>query len=126
MVMVMVMARALFMVMLLVTFIMMVIPVLVSFMVPITFTFMFMMAGRISLLVPCILDEIDRSAAGIVFAAMLVPVLFMSGWHPQIDWLYLLAGRGLVGNNRFAEYDVWSGRIANFDATVEPGFADAD
>jgi len=83
-----------------------------------------MMTGRISLLVPRIPDEINRSAAGVILVAMLFPALFMAGAHPQIDWLYLHAGRG--DNNRFGKYDFWSGSIANVDAAVETGIAYAD
>jgi hypothetical protein len=86
----------------------------------------FVMAGGISPLVPCVPDEIDRSAASVVLVAVLTPMLFISGRHPQIKRLDMHAGRALVDNERLGIYDIRLGSIANVDPTVETRFAYAD
>src|SRR6266481_7134590 len=86
----------------------------------------FAITGGINFVVPSVPNKVDLPPASVILAAMLAPVLFMSGWYMQIK--------------RFGGYWVWStfndhrlpiddfrlGLIADVDATVETGLADTD
>ena len=79
----------------------------------------------IDIVVPPVLHEVDRGAAGTVLAAMLAPVLCMTRWHMQVQrlpgYLDLLDDYGLAIDQRRA----WV-LIANLDLAVKAGLTDAD
>src|SRR5947207_257932 len=53
------------------------------------FIMVMLLCRHVLLLVPVLLHEVDRLAAGVVLAAVLLPVLCMAGGHVQIDRLLL-------------------------------------
>ena len=48
---------------------------------------LFLVMGGIDIIVPLILNKMDRLTAGIVFAAVLAPVLLVIGRYSQVNWL---------------------------------------
>ena len=85
------------------------------------------MMAAVCVRVPFFLDEVDRMTAGIVFAAMLVPVLRVAGRYSQIDRLLdypcgrLVNYDGLGVNDRRTRHVV-----ADVDASVKARLTDAD
>ena len=74
--------------------------------------------------VPVIAHEIDRPSACVVFGAMLVPVLLMSGRNMQINRLRRYILRGSRDHDRLRENDRRAWDIADIDLTVEARLAD--
>jgi uncharacterized membrane protein YhdT len=62
----------------------MIFPALVMSVIPV-FTMLFLIAWNVLAVVPFILHKIDTFSAGVVFAAVLTPMLFITGRYPQID-----------------------------------------
>jgi len=79
---------------------------------------------HIDVLVPAVLDEIHRCAAGTVAMAVLVPVLHVPGWSVQVH------GRGSISRrlrNHGLTVDQLRRRVAaHIDAAIEAGLADTD
>ena len=81
---------------------------------------------HILIVVPVMVNEVDRATAGVVFATMLAPVLLMAGRHVKIDRSNVaVLGDGLdhdrarVDNSR-RRY------VSDIDLTIEPRLADAN
>ena len=82
-------------------------------------------ARRILLVVPIILHEIDRRAAGIVFMAVFVPVPGVAWRHAQIDRCG--ANRPALDDDRFAvDQDRLRIGVADVDAAIKIRFTDID
>lgn len=50
-------------------------------------TMFFVVVGSIDFIVPFVFNKIYRLTTGIILAAVLLPVLLMTGRYAQIDWL---------------------------------------
>lgn len=88
-------------------------------------TMLFLIMRDVLVLVPVVAYKIDPFTAGVVFAAMLLPVSGMARWNVQIDWravhCHALDDPGLTIEDA-------GGRIAvaNVDLAVETRLANAD
>lgn len=82
-------------------------------------------ARRVHVVIPVVVDKVDWLAAGSVLAAVFVPVLRVAGRNVKIDRLPLDAHRDLVNNDRLTVDNLRLGKIADIDATIETGLADA-
>jgi len=80
--------------------------------------------GHINILVPAVIDEIDRPAAGTIGIAVLVPISHMGGRYAEIDWW--IPGLHAPDNNRFCIDQTWWGSVADVDAAIKSGFSHAD
>src|SRR5712692_5158340 len=84
----------------------------------------FLVVRNVHLVVPVVLNEVDRLAAGVVLAAMLAPVFLVPRRHMQIDWLsYHLDP---LDHNRLRKDQSRRRSVADVDATIEARLADAD
>jgi hypothetical protein len=81
---------------------------------------------NIDIVVPSIFYEIDRVAAGIVFAAVLAPVLLMTGRYVQIDRLINDTSRGGPNHDRSCVNDFGLGKTPDVNAAVKAGLSDTD
>jgi hypothetical protein len=82
---------------------------------------MFPIPGHINILVPAVIDEIDRPAAGTIRIAVSVPIFNMGGRYAEIDrWI---PGLHAPDNNRFTIDQTWWGSIADVDAAIKSGFS---
>ena len=81
---------------------------------------------NVNVVVPRVLDEVDRLTASIVLAAMLAPVSRMAGRHPQVDRLSDDAGRQRLDHDRLRVDEARRWQRADVDAPVEPRLTDAD
>jgi len=80
--------------------------------------------GHINILVPAVLDEIDRPAAGTVRIAVSVPISDMGGRYAEIDrWVPSFHASD---NHRFSIDQTWWGGIADVDAAIKSGFPHTD
>jgi len=85
-----------------------------------------MMMRNIDFVVPSIFHEIDRVAAGVVFVAVLAPVLRMAGGHVHVDRLVSHAdGRGPNHDGSCID-DLGMGKAPDVNAAVETGLGYAD
>jgi len=62
-----------------------VIVAVVAMIIPMLVAMVFTIVGNVSIGVPVMPDEIDRLAAGVVFAAMMAPIALIAWTHMQID-----------------------------------------
>jgi hypothetical protein len=82
--------------------------------------------GNIDIAVPFILNKIYRLTTGIVLAAMLAPVLLMTGRYTQVDWLDNPTPRHRLYDYRLwvDVFRLWS--VPYVNTTIETRLADAD
>jgi hypothetical protein len=84
-------------------------------------------AGGVVVVVPALLDEEDALAAGVVFAAVLAPVLGVSGRDAEVDRRTLdHHRRGLDDDRLGIDHRRWLRHRADVDPAVEPRVADRD
>src|SRR5215813_3206254 len=76
--------------------------------------------------VPVIFDEVDRAAAGMILAAMFVPVLLMAGRHVQVNRCGCNILRCWRNDDRLRVDDRRPRDVADVDLSVEPGLTNAD
>ena len=81
---------------------------------------------HIDIVVPPITHEIDRLAAGVIFAAVLFPVFFMSGRYVQVDWLGNTTGSSLSNHDGSCVNEFWLRKVSDVNVTIKAGLADAD
>src|SRR5438093_12962556 len=82
--------------------------------------------GNIDVVVPTLLDEIDRLAARVVSGAVFGPVLCMSRRDVQIDRKGRYMRRPGLDDDRLRVDELRWRKTADFDETVETGLADAN
>ena len=84
----------------------------------------FAVAGYINLLVPAIIDEIDRPAAGIVSVAVLVPLFHVARGHAEVDrWM---PDFDPVDDDWLFVYQPRRGRVADVNAPIKIRVANTD
>src|SRR5262249_43200018 len=85
-------------------------------------------ARDVDLVVPALLHEVDAFTAGVVLAAVLLPVLGVSRRHTQVDRRPLHGDRNWRGlhDDRLLVDDRRRGRVADVDPAVEPRVTDGD
>jgi hypothetical protein len=93
---------------------------MMGFVVVVTFT----ISGDIHLIIPAVVNKIDRPATGIVPVAVLIPSLGMTRRYPEVD-------RGIprmdaMDNDRFRIEQAWHRIAADVDTPVKSGFPNAD
>jgi hypothetical protein len=81
---------------------------------------------HICFIVPSVTHEIDGSAASIVFAAMLAPVLLVTGRNVHVDWLIDDTGGSGVYHDGSRINDFRLGIVSDVNAAIKTGLADAD
>ena len=82
------------------------------------------MLRHIDALIPVILDEVHRRAAGTVAVTVLVPVFDVLGRRMQVDWSRTIGGRL---HDHGLTVDQLRRRVpAHINAAVEAGLSDAD
>ncbi len=81
---------------------------------------------HIDIVVPSVFYKIDRAATGIVFAAVLAPVLCMTGWYMHIDWLISDTDRYGMNHDGSCVDEFRLGITPDVNATVKAGLGDAD
>ena len=83
--------------------------------------------GNVIIPIPAFFYKIYRPATGMIAVAVLAPPFCMARGHPQVDRLILFHDMP-VDDDRFAIDDAWCRirELANIDAAIEPGLADAD
>jgi len=81
---------------------------------------------NVDIVVPSIFYEIDRVAAGIVFAAVLAPVLRMTGRYVQIDWLINDTDRRMPNHDGSCVNEFGLGKTPDVNAAVKAGLGDTD
>ncbi len=105
--------------------------VLVSFILLLAMFFAMLLGIRllmrnIDIVVPFILYEIDRMAAGVVLAAVLAPVLRMAGRHMHINWLINDTDRYGMNHHRSCVDEFRLGKTADVNAAVKARLVDTD
>lgn len=65
-------------------------------------TTLFVVVGSIDFIVPVVFNKIYRLTTGIILAAVLLPVLLMTGRYTQVDWLDRPTPR-----HRLYDYRLW-------------------
>ena len=86
----------------------------------------FTVMGDVGIVVPVISNEVDRLAAGVVLAAMLTPISFMSRPHVKINRGWQRVTATPYGNDRRAIDKPWCRSIPNVDSAKKPRFTDVD
>jgi len=81
---------------------------------------------NIDIVVPSFFYEIDRMAAGIVFAAVLAPVLRMTGRNVHIDWLINDTDRRGPNHDGSCVDELRLGKTPDVNAAVKAGLGDTD
>ena len=81
---------------------------------------------NIDLIVPVVFHEIDGMAAGVVLAAVLAPVLGMTGWYMHIDWLINDADRYGMNHDGSCVDEFRLGKTPDVHAAVKAGLGYAD
>ena len=81
---------------------------------------------HIDIVVPVVFYKIDRTAAGIVFAAVLAPVLRMTGRYVHIYWLINDTDRCGMNYDRSCVNEFRPGKTPNVNAAVKAGLGDTD
>lgn len=81
---------------------------------------------RIYLIVPPVLDKIDRPVTGIVLAAMLAPFFLVPGRHVHVNRLVDNMDRRGMDRDRPDVHDFRAGEIAHIETPVKTRLADAD
>jgi hypothetical protein len=88
-------------------------------------TMVFLIVRNIFALVPVVLHKVDPLATGVVFVAMLAPVVAMARGYAQIYRFALIVF--MVNYSRLSIVDlrlrIW--KVANVDAAIEAGLPDA-
>ena len=80
----------------------------------------------IDVIVPSFLDEIDRTAASIVLAAVLAPVLCVTGGHMHVDGLMNNTDRRRMNYDGSCVDDFGVGKTPYVNTAVEARLGDTD
>ena len=80
----------------------------------------------IDIVVPSVFYKIDGAAAGIVFAAVLAPVLLMTGRHVHVKGLINDTDRYGMNHDRSCVNEFRMGKTPYVKATVKAGLGDTD
>jgi hypothetical protein len=82
---------------------------------------------NVDFVIPAILNEVDRTVAGVISGAIAAPASGMAWWNTQIQGLILLVGMS-VNNDRFTIDDarLRIRIVANVNAAIEARLPDAD
>jgi hypothetical protein len=91
----------------------------------ITFAMMLTISWSIDIVVPSILNKIDRAAASVISAAVIAPPFLMSWWYTQINRL-IYHPNWTMDDDRFGIYQFWLRVIADINLAIEPRLTDAD
>jgi hypothetical protein len=86
----------------------------------------YLLMRHIHIIVPFFLYEIDRVAAGIVFAAVLALVFRMTGRYMHINWLINNTDRYGMNYDRSCVNEFRLGKTPNVNAAVKAGLGDTD
>ncbi len=81
---------------------------------------------HVNIIIPSVFYEIDRSATRIIFAAVLAPVLLMTGGHMQVDRLINNANRCRSNHDWLCVDDLWLRIVSNVNATIKAGLTDTN
>jgi hypothetical protein len=87
---------------------------------------MLLIIRHVSFIVPPVLYEIDRAATGIVFGAVLTPMLFMTGRYMHINRLIYDSGGHRLNYDGFCINEFGLRRVSDVNAAIETGLTDAD
>jgi hypothetical protein len=91
-------------------------------MIPVVLT----IVGNVGIVVPVISNKVDRLAAGVVLAAVLTPIPFMSGPYVKIDRGWQRFAATPYGNDGRAVDESWRRSIPDIDSAKKPGLTDVD
>ena len=76
------------------------------------------------LVVPVVLNEVDRPAAGVVFTAVLVPMLLMPRWDMQVDRGCRGKFRASLYNDGLRVHQLGCGHATDIDLPIKPRLPD--
>lgn len=85
-----------------------------------------LMLRYIDIIVPFIPHEIDRLAAGIIFAAVLAPVFLMTRRHMEVDRLSNNVNRCGPNHNGLCVNELGLRKVTDINATIKTRLADTD
>jgi len=80
---------------------------------------------HIDIIVPTIPHEIDRLAAGVIFAAVLAPFFLMTWGYVQVDWLVNSTGRSLPDHDGSCVNEFGLRGVSDVNAAIKARPADA-
>ncbi len=80
----------------------------------------------IYIIVPSVFDKIDRAAAGIIFCAMLAPLLLVTWRDVHIDRLINNTSRSGLNHDGPCINDFWLRVVPDVNTSVKAGLADTD
>ena len=103
-----------------------VVAVIVAVVVPMFVPMVFTIVGNVSIGVPVMPDEVDRLAAGVVFAAVVAPIALIARTHMQIDRRRQYAAMNAYAHDGRAIDEAGRRRVADIHASVKTGVAQAD
>ena len=107
-------------------FLVLLIVVFVAVFSPAILLLMFLIMRRVDIIVPTVLNEIDRSTASIIFGAVLLPVFCVAGWHVQINWLFNNVRRARLNYDWTWVNEFWPRGASNVDLTIKARLPYAD
>ncbi len=84
----------------------------------------FAIPWNVDVMIPTIIDKVDRPTAGIVPMTVFIPSLGMGRGHPQVD--RGVPGLDAVDDDRLRIEQPWRRKTAEVNAPVESGLADTD
>ena len=103
-----------------------VVAVIVAVVVPMFVPMVFTRVGNVSIGVPVMPDEVDRLAAGVVFAAVVAPIALIARAHMQIDRRRQYAAMNAYAHDRRAIDEAGRRRVADIYASVKARVAQFD
>ena len=85
-----------------------------------------LMMRHIDIVVPPTLHEIDRSAASIIFSAMLAPVFLMTRRYVQVDWLINDTDRRVPNHDRSCVNEFGLRKVSDVNVAIKARLAYGD
>lgn len=83
-----------------------------------------LIARNVFVAVPIVLHKVDALTAGMILAAMLIPMLGMTGRYPHVNRCMVIVS--MFNDSRFAIDQHGLREIADIDSTVKARLANAD
>jgi len=93
---------------------------------PTIFLLMFPIMRHIYIIIPLVANEIDGSAASIIFGAELLPIFCMAGRYVQINRLSNNAIGSGLNHDWTSVNEFWLRGTSNVDLTIKARLPDAD
>ncbi len=87
---------------------------------------LFLIIRHVDVTIPPVANEIDGTAASVVFVAVLAPMFLMTGRHMHIDGLIDNADWRGLNHDWLRVYDFRPGSVTDVNSAVETRLADTD